>query len=106
MSQIKAALPQLNGSWEFGSRRVPKRIIFPLIALLVVIIGILSPLFDLNHIHGVPSAKLYAQHLYFDGIGDAGGYWAATFCHHWYHRIPIAVGFALLTTFCLITLIG
>jgi hypothetical protein len=106
--QIKAAFPMdlLDGHFEVRRRQIPKRAVFPLVLALIAVAGIFSPLFDLNAIHGIPTAKLYAQHIYFDGIGDAGGYYAATFCGHWYHRIPIAIGFAMLTTLALVTLIG
>ena len=106
--QIRQALPRnlLDGSWAIGSRRVPKRAVFPFALALIALIGLLSPLFDLSHIHGFPGVKTYGQHLFFDGIGDAGGYYAATFCSHWYHRIPLAVGIALGTTLALVTLVG
>jgi hypothetical protein len=57
-------------------------------------------------VHGLPSARLYTQHLFFDGIADAGGFYASSFCKHWYHKIPIAVAFALASTFALVTLVG
>jgi hypothetical protein len=106
--QIKAAFPTtlLDGHVKVGHWHVPKRTVFPFVLVLVALAGIFSPLFDLNAIHGIPTAKLYAQHLYFDGIGDAGGFYAATFCAHWYHKIPIAIGIALLSTLALVTLIG
>jgi hypothetical protein len=85
---------------------VPKRGVFPVVLILIALAGIFSPLFNLHEIHGVPSLKLYTQHIYFDGIADAGGFYAATFCSHWYHKIPIAVGIALLSTLCLVTLVG
>lgn len=56
-------------------------------------------------IHGFTLAT-FLWHLLFDGIGDAGGYWAAKFCNHWYHRVPIAMAFGLLTTLGLVTLVG
>jgi hypothetical protein len=52
------------------------------------------------------SLATYLQHLAFDGLADAGGYYASRFCTHWYHRIPIAIGIALLTTAALVTLVG
>lgn len=85
---------------------VPAKILFPIGLVCLAVAGIMSPLFDLSTIHGFPGPKLYTQHLYFDGISDAGGYYAATFCKHWYHRVPIAVGFALVSTFLLVTLVG
>lgn len=96
----------LDGHWTFGHWRLPKKAVFPLVLFLLAIAGIFSPLFDLNAVHGVPTAKLFTQHLYFDGIADAGGFYAATFCKHWYHRVPIAIGFALVCTFALVTLVG
>ena len=57
------------------------------------------------HIHGF-SLVTYCQHLFFDGIADAGGWFAYQFCKHRWHRISIAVGFALLTTLALVTLVG
>ena len=106
--QIRQSLPSnlLEGHVKIARWRLPKRGVFPVVLILIALAGIFSPLFDLNAIHGIPTAKLYFQHIYFDGIGDAGGYYAATFCSHWYHRIPIAVGFALLTTLALVTLVG
>lgn len=96
----------LSGSWNIRGRQVPKRAIFPLALVLLALAGILSPLFDLSHIHGFPGTKLYTQHLFFDGIADAGGFYASTFCKHWYHRVPIAIGFALVSTLALVTLVG
>lgn len=106
--QVRAALPAnlLDGHWEVRSRQIPKRAIFPLALALIALVGLASPLFDLHHIHGFPGPKLYSQHLFFDGIADAGGFYASTFCKHWYHRIPIAVGFALISTLLLVTLVG
>jgi hypothetical protein len=96
----------LSGSWSIRGRQVSKRVIFPLALVLLALAGILSPLFDLHQVHGFPGAKLYSQHLFFDGIADAGGFYASTFCKHWYHRVPIAIGFALVSTLALVTLVG
>lgn len=106
--QIKAALPTnlLDGHVKVIKWRLPRRAVFPVVLLLIAVGGIFSPLFDLSAAHGIPSLKLYTQHIYFDGIADAGGFYAATFCHHWYHRIPIAVGIALISTLALVTLVG
>lgn len=106
--QVRAALPTnlLDGHWEIRSWQIPKRAIFPLVLALVALIGLTSPLFDLHHLHGYPGTKLYSQHLFFDGIADAGGFYASTFCKHWYHRIPIAIAFALGSTLLLVTLVG
>ena len=106
--QVKAALPTnlLDGDIKLVRWRLPKRALFPIVLALLMVAGVLSPLFNLHEIHGIPTAKLYVQHLYFDAIADAGGFYAATFCHHWYHRIPIAIGIALVSTLCLVTLVG
>lgn len=106
--QIKAAISPtvLHGTWEIKGFEIPKRAVFPLILLVIALIGLASPLFDLHHIHGFPGTKLYSQHLFFDGIADAGGFYASTFCKHWYHRVPIAVAFALGSTFLLVSLVG
>lgn len=74
-----------------------------LVALLCA--GLFSPLFDLSHVHGF-SGKLYAQHFYFDFIAGLGGYWASTFCRHWYHRIPLFITIDALTTLALVTIVG
>jgi len=106
--QVRAALPanMLDGHWEVRSRQIPKRAIFPIALGLIALVGLASPLFDPHHVHGFPGTKLYSQHLFFDGIADAGGFYASTFCKHWYHRLPIAVGFALGSTLALVTLVG
>lgn len=106
--QVRTTLPTslLDGYWEVRSWRIPKRAIFPLALAVLAIIGLTSPLFDLQHLHGFPGTKLYSQHLFFDGIADAGGFYASTFCKHWYHRIPIAIAFALGSTLLLVTLVG
>ena|ERR1017187_7651022 len=106
--QVRQAIPKnlLEGHWEIRSRHVPKKAIFPIALMVVAIGGLLSPLFDLSHIHGFPGMHAYSQHLFFDGIGDAGGYYAATFCTHWYHKIPIAVSIALASTFALVSVVG
>jgi hypothetical protein len=96
----------LEGHWQVGGRRVPRKAAFPIAIALLAVAGILSPLFDLHHIHGLPGARLYSQHLFFDGLADAGGFYASTFCRHWYHKVPIAVAFALVTTLALVTLVG
>jgi hypothetical protein len=108
MQLIKATISGniLDGSIKIRSRRLPKRVVFPLVIVIVLVAGLLSPLFNLNHIHGFPGMHAYGQHLYFDAIADAGGFYASTFCKHWYHRLPIAVGFALVSTLALVTLVG
>jgi hypothetical protein len=108
MRAISQVLPTslLNGHWRIRSRWIPKKALFPVIWIIIILIGLLTPLFDLGQIHGVPSVKLYVQHLWLDSIGAAGAYYAATFCSHWYHKIPIAIAFDLGSTFLLVTLIG
>lgn len=76
---------------------------FAMLGLLAA--GLFSPLFDLNHIHGF-SARAYGQHFYFDFIAGLGGYWASSFCQHWYHRVPLFVLIDGLTTLALVTLVG
>lgn len=48
----------------------------------------------------------FLWHLLFDGIGDAGGYWASKFCRHAYHRIPLAMACGLISTLLMVTLVG
>jgi len=67
--------------------------------------GLFSPLFDLTNIHGF-SAKVYVQHFYFDFIAGLGGYWASTFCTHWYHRVPLFIFIDGVTTLALVMLVG
>lgn len=106
--QVRTALPTnlLDGHWEIRSWQIPKRAIFPLVLALVAMIGLMSPLFDLQHLHGFPGIKLYSQHLFWDAMIDAVGFYAATFCKHWYHRVFIALGGALVGTYLLVTLVG
>jgi hypothetical protein len=84
---------------------VTLRVWLPVLLVLLLAAGLFSPLFDLTQIHGF-SAKLYAQHFYFDFIAGLGGYWASTFCQHWYHRIPLFIAIDALTTFALVTIVG
>jgi hypothetical protein len=84
---------------------VTLRVWLPLALAVLLVAGLFSPLFDLSHVHGF-SAKVYAQHFYFDFIAGLGGYWASTFCQHWYHRIPLFVAIDGLTTLALVTLVG
>lgn len=106
--QVKAALPTdlLEGNVRVIRWSIPRKAIFPCVLVLIALAGIFSPLFNLHDIHGVPTARLFSQHLYFDSISDAGGFYAATLCKHWYHKIPVAIAFALISTFCLVTLVG
>jgi hypothetical protein len=84
---------------------VTLRVWLPLVLILLLAAGVFSPLFDLNQIHGF-SAKVYTQHFYFDFIAGLGGYWASTFCQHWYHRIPLFILIDGLTTLALVTIVG
>lgn len=56
-------------------------------------------------LHAFTAVK-YFEHLFFDGIADAGGYWAAKFCKHPWHRIAIAVAFGLVSTLALVVFVG
>jgi len=96
----------LEGHFQVAGKKISRKAAFPCVLALLAVAVIFSPLFNLHHIHGFPGTKLYTQHLFFDGIADAGGFYASTFCKHWYHRLPIAVGFALVTTLALVTLVG
>lgn len=106
--QIRQSIPNsiLTGHVQIGSRQIPRRAIFPIFLVLFALGGIFSPLFDLSHIHGLPTPRLFSEHLYFDSISDMGGFYAASFCKHWRHKVPIAVAIALVSTFLLVTLVG
>jgi hypothetical protein len=84
---------------------VTLRVWLPLALLVLLVGGLFSPLFDLSQIHGF-SARIYSQHFYFDFIAGLGGYWASTFCQHWYHRIPLFIAIDALTTLALVTIVG
>lgn len=84
--------------------RFRKLVIFIISAF--ALFAIFNFLFSGFHIHSFPGPKKYFQHLYFDGLADAGGFYASLFCKHWYHRIPIAIGFALLSTYILVIMVG
>jgi hypothetical protein len=94
--------PELINRRIFG---ITLRVWLPFVLLVLLVGGLFSPLFDLNHVHGF-SAKLYTQHFYFDFVAGLGGYWASTFCSHWYHRIPLFVAIDALTTLALVTIVG
>lgn len=64
----------------------------------------MTALFEL-HAHGF-DVITFIQHLFFDGIADAGGWYASGFCKHAWHRVTVAVSFALITTLALVTLVG
>lgn len=95
----------LRGHWHVAGRHIPRGVVFP-IGLIILAAGGLLTLFDLHHIHHFPGLHAYGGHLYFEAIADAGGFYASTFCKHWYHRVPIAIGFALVSTYALVTLVG
>lgn len=84
---------------------VTVRVWLPVWLLGLLAAGLFSPLFDLSQIHGF-SAKLYTQHFYFDFIAGLGGYWASSFCQHWYHRVPLFLLIDGLTTLALVTIVG
>jgi hypothetical protein len=84
---------------------VTLRVWLPIALVVLLAAGLFSPLFNLGHLHGF-SARIYAQHFYFDFIAGLGGYWASTFCQHWYHRIPLFVLIDGLTTLALVTIVG
>jgi hypothetical protein len=84
---------------------VQLRVWLPVALLVLLFVGLLSPLFDLSQIHGF-SFRAYGQHFYFDFIAGLGGYWASSFCQHWYHRVPLFILIDGLTTLALVTLVG
>lgn len=57
------------------------------------------------HAHNA-SVVTYLQHLLFEAIADGGGYYASKMCSHWYHKVPLAIAFALLSTLLLVTFVG
>ena len=77
----------------------------PVALVVLLAAGLFSPLFDLTNLHAF-SAKTFAQHFYFDFIAGLGGYWASTFCKHWYHRVPLFILIDGVTTLALVTLVG
>jgi hypothetical protein len=94
--------PELINKRIFG---VTLRVWLPVWLIALLCAGLFSPLFNLNEIHAF-SAKVYVQHFYFDFIAGLGGYWASTFCSHWYHRIPLFIAIDALTTLALVTIVG
>lgn len=93
---------------DFIDRRIfgiTVRVWLPFVLLALLAAGLFSPLFDLPNLHGF-SARVYAQHFYFDFIAGLGGYWASGFCRHWYHRVPLFILIDGLTTFALVTVVG
>lgn len=61
-------------------------------------------LFDI-HLHGF-SLVIFIQHLFLDGLATGGGYYARSFCEHWYHRVAIGVAIWIVSTVLLVTLVG
>jgi hypothetical protein len=102
MRIIQLLSPELMNRRLFG---VTLRVWLPFCLLGLLAAGLFSPLFDLSHLHGF-SARLYGQHFYFDFIAGLGGYWASSFCSHWYHRVPLFVLIDALTTLALVTIVG
>jgi hypothetical protein len=102
MRTIQLLSPELIDRRVFG---VQLRVWLPFVLVLLLVVGLFSPLFDLSHIHGF-SSKIYAQHFYFDFIAGLGGYWASTFCQHWYHRVPLFILIDAVTTLALVTIVG
>jgi hypothetical protein len=102
MRVLQLLSPELLNRRVFG---LTVRAWIPVLVLALVAGGLFSPLFDLSHIHGF-STKLYAQHFYFDFIAGLGGYWASSFCQHWYHRVPLFILIDALTTLALVTVVG
>ncbi len=102
MRVLQLLSPELINRRIFG---LTLRVWLPLALIVLLCAGLFSPLFDLNQIHGF-SARTYTQHFYFDFIAGLGGYWASTFCQHWYHRVPLFILIDALTTFALVTLVG
>lgn len=93
---------------EFIDRRIlglQLRVWLPVVLVVLLVGGLFSPLFDLSHVHGF-SSRIYAQHFYFDFIAGLGGYWASTFCQHWYHRVPLFILIDAVTTLALVTIVG
>jgi hypothetical protein len=102
MRAIQLLSPELMNRRIFG---VTLRTWMPVALVALLAAGLFSPLFDLTSLHGF-SAKVYAQHFYFDFIAGLGGYWASTFCTHWYHRVPLFILIDGLTTLALVMLVG
>jgi hypothetical protein len=84
---------------------VQVRVWLPGALVMLLLAGLLSPLFDLSQVHGF-SLRTYGQHFYFDFIAGLGGYWASSFCQHWYHRVPLFILIDGLTTLALVTIVG
>ena len=102
MRMLQLLSPELLERRVLG---VQLRVWLPFAVVLLLVGGLFSPLFDLSQIHGF-SAKVYTQHFYFDFIAGLGGYWASSFCSHWYHRVPLFILIDGLTTLALVTIVG
>jgi hypothetical protein len=102
MRMVQLLSPELMNRRVLG---VQVRVWLPFVLVVLLVGGLFSPLFDLSHIHGF-SAKIYTQHFYFDFIAGLGGYWASSFCSHWYHRVPLFILIDGLTTLALVTIVG
>jgi hypothetical protein len=102
MRILQLLSPELIDRRIFG---ITLRVWLPFCLLALLAAGLFSPLFDLSQLHGF-SAKVYTQHFYFDFIAGLGGYWASSFCQHWYHRVPLFVLIDGLTTLALVTIVG
>jgi len=102
MRVLQLLSPELLNRRVLG---VQLRVWLPLVLVTLLVGGLFSPLFDLTRIHGF-SFKTYGQHFYFELVAGLGGYWASSFCEHWYHRVPLFIGVDLLTTLALVTLVG
>lgn len=57
------------------------------------------------HIHGF-SLVVFIQHLFFDSIAAAGGWYARKFCSHMWHKVVVVTLFTLVSTLLLVTLVG
>lgn len=82
------------------------RIWIPILITILLIVVLLSPLFNLHEIHGVASPKLYMQHFFFDFIAGLGGYWSSSFCKHWHHKVTLFLLIDVVSTLALVTLVG
>jgi len=102
MRMLQLLSPDVMNRRIFG---VSVRVWLPFALVVLLVGGLFSPLFDLSQIHGF-SAKIYGQHFYFDFIAGLGGYWASSFCSHWYHRVPLFILIDGLTTLALVTIVG
>jgi hypothetical protein len=82
------------------------RVWLPIIVITLAIAGLFSPLFNLQEIHGVANPRVYVDHFYFDFLSGLGGFWASSYCSHWYHRIALFLFIDVVSTLALVTLVG